>query len=173
MDEMATKHKNIYLWLGLICFLGIILIFVFDGFMGVYDSLLMNNLQYQETVTADQWAQREKFGSISINVEQAGKIEFTYTIENHWFSKYTSLVDVSMWYSDTKLKEIKTENVQIQPFGKGEVKWTLDAASLLPDNYPSNQNYNISLIISDGDIQRKVQIFIYPSVLGEKLIPSP
>ena len=68
LRNMAVKHKNLYLFLTLACFLGIVLIFVFDGYMGVYDSLVMNNGQFPQTITSDQWDQQEKFGYLAQGV---------------------------------------------------------------------------------------------------------
>ena len=51
---MTVKHKNIFLFLALACFVGIILIFVFDGYIGVYDRLVMDNHLYLQTVEYDQ-----------------------------------------------------------------------------------------------------------------------
>ena len=82
---MAVKHKTLYLYLALACFLGIILIFIFDGYMGVYDSLTITSGERPQKIEADQWARQEKYGS-SASVERGGKVNFTYEVDNRTFS---------------------------------------------------------------------------------------
>jgi hypothetical protein len=174
MDEMATKHKNIYLWLALICFLGIIFIFIFDGYMGVYDSLVTDNVQYRQTINAEMWDQQEQSGYINtMNVDRAGRIDFTYTIENHWFSEYNSMVSASVWSSQKKLGDLKTETIDIKPFNKSTIAWTLDASRFVPADLPSDQTYSMNVIIQRGDIERKLQIYVNPLTVGIKEIPVP
>ena len=59
---MARKpSKNLYLYLALACFLGIVLIFLFDGYLGVYDSLQADNGTYAQQVAAEQWQEQDRF----------------------------------------------------------------------------------------------------------------
>ena len=171
---MATGHKNIYLWLALACFLGIILVFIFDGFMGLYDSLIMDNNQYKQTINADMWAQQEQSGYLNtIGVDRSGRIEFTYTIENHRFSEYNQIVGASVWNSSQKLKDLNTTPLNIKPFGKSEVRFTLDVATIVPAELPANQTYNMNVVIQRGSIERKIQVYVNPLTVGIKEIPIP
>ncbi len=161
---MAVKHKILYLYLTLVCFLGIIVIFVFDGYMGLYDSLLMDNGQYMQTVEADQWSQQEKRGYLaSTNVERDGVVNFTYEVDNRLFSEYTSNVEISMWHNQEKLSFLAFETWTIASFSKGELKWSLDAAEIVPADFSAEQSYNVSVVIKRGEFERKVVININPS----------
>jgi hypothetical protein len=169
---MADKHKTLYLFLALACFLGIILIFVFDGYMGVYDSIVMDNGQFQQKVEADRW-DAEKFGYLaSTGVERGGRIDFTYTVENHRFSKYTANVGVSLWYGDEKLLDLTTAEISAGAFSSGELTWTLETANLVPEDYPEDQNYNLDMIIMRDRVERRVNININPASIL-KPIPVP
>ena len=174
---MAVKHRNLYLYLALACFVGIILIFIFDGYMGLYDTLIMDNGQYQQKVEADQWSQPERYGYLtSTGVEQGGKIDFTYTIENHRFSEYAAAVSITLWYNDANIGTIgfiPDKPTIIRAFGKAELKWSVDAAKFVPADYPAEQNFNLTMIIKRGDIERKIMINVSPSPYGIKITPPP
>jgi hypothetical protein len=172
---MAVKHKNLYLYLTLACFLGIILIFIFDGYMGVYDSLVMDNGQYPQTVEADQWSQPERYGYLtSTGVERGGRIDFTYTVENHRFSTYTDAVEVTLFYGQDKLADMVKEQIVARSFNKSELKWSLDSVKFVPSDYPAEQSYNLTMFIKRGGTERKILINITPSPYGIKPpVPSP
>jgi hypothetical protein len=169
---MANKHKNLYLYLALACFLGIILIFVFDGYMGVYDTLVMDNGQYPQTVDFAQWAQQEDFGYI-MDVDKGGRIEFTYTVQNHRFSEYSAAVAVSLYHGQDKLSDILSQQITVGSFKESELKWSLDTVKIFPADYPENQNYSVNMIIKRGDTERKVTVNISPFAFGTKIIPIP
>lgn len=171
---MAVKHRNLYLYLALACFVGIILIFVFDGYMGVYDSTLMDNGQYQQRVETDQWADQERYGYLaSTGVERGGRIDFTYTVENHRFSEYSDTLEVSLWYGQEKISDIFTGTIYAGAFDNAELKWSLDTAGLVPGDYPAEQSYNVNMVIRRGDIERRINISINPSPYAIKTIPAP
>ncbi|MFH1646745.1 MAG: hypothetical protein ABID71_03500 [Chloroflexota bacterium] len=170
---MAVKHKSLYLFLALACFVGIIVIFIFDGYIGVYDTLVMDNGQYPQKVEADQWSP-EKYGYLAnTGVERGGRVDFTYTVENHRFSEYSEAVSVTLWHNQDKLADLLTATVAAGPFDKDEVKWSLEAESLVPTEYPSDINYNVNVVITRGNIERKVLLNIYPSPFVPKLVPVP
>jgi len=170
---MDMKHKNLYLFLTLACFVGIILIFIFDGYMGLYDTLVMDNGQYKQRVEAEQW-QTEEYGNLaSMYVERGSWIDFAYTVENHRFSAYTADVVVSLWYGQRKVADLVTSRISPGSFGKGELKWTLETTDLVPADYPAEQSYNLSMFIKRGEVERKVSIFINPSPYPIKSIPVP
>ena len=64
---MAVKHRNLYLYLTLACFLGIILIFIFDGYMGVYDSLTVTTGEQEDQIKADQWPRQGRYWPTGVN----------------------------------------------------------------------------------------------------------
>jgi hypothetical protein len=167
---MVTKHKNIYLYLALVCFLSIILIFIFDGYMGVYDTLVMDNGQYPQTVDFDRWAQQEDFDYIT-DMDKNGRIEFIYTVENHRFSKYAAAVEVSLYYGQDKLSDVLNQPITAGAFGEGELKWSLDGATIIPADYPTDQSYSVTMSIKRGEMERKIRVNVSPYSFGIKTIP--
>jgi hypothetical protein len=169
-----VKHRNLYLYLALTCFLGIILIFVFDGYIGVYDSLVMDNGQYPQTVDSDQWAQPERYGYLtSTGVERGGRIDFTYTVENHRFLEYTDAVEVSLLYGQEKLSDLATGTISAGAFDEAEVKWSLDTSNLVPEGFSAEQSYNVNMVIKRGTVEREIIINIYPSPFAPKPVIVP
>jgi len=163
-----VKLKYIYLYLTLACFLGIILIFIFDGYMGVYDTLIMDNGQYPQTIEADQWSE-ERYGYLaSTGVERGGRVDFTYTVENHRFSTYNADIEISFMQNQERVADIITEALTIDSFDEGELTWFLDTSEIIPADYPLEQSYNVNMVISREEIERKVLINIYPSPYASK-----
>jgi hypothetical protein len=170
---MAAKHNNLFLFLALACFAGIILIFVFDGYIGLYDKLVIDNGQYKQNVEWDEWAQQEKYGgSVGASLERGGQAEFTYTIENHRFSEYTDIIEATLWYNRVKVADLLSEKVSVPSFDKTEVKWTVRTADILPADSSINQNYFYNIKIKRGNLERDVNISVYVSNII-KDIPSP
>jgi hypothetical protein len=161
---MAAKRKNLFLYLTLACFLGIILIFIFDGYMGLYDSLEMDTGQYRQTIEADQWSRQEKYSYLSsIGVERGGSIDFIYKIKNHRFSQYSDFVEASLWRNDEKITDIMSETLSVKSFDEKELTWSLNTAELVPGDIPAELNYNLFIVINRGEVEREIMIDIYPS----------
>lgn len=170
---MAVKHKNIYLFLALACFIGIIVIFIFDGYIGVYDSLVMDNGQFKQTVDWEEWANQEKYRTVAgTSIERNGQADFTYVIENHRFSEYNGSLEVTLWSNKVKVADLISQPFTIPAFDKAEATWSVNAAEILPANYNLNQNYVYIVNIKTADVEREVNINIYVSDVI-KTIPAP
>lgn len=163
------KNKNLYLYLALACFLGIILIFVFDGYMGLYESLTTTGVNYPQQVSEEQWQQEDRYGIPWISIETGGDTHFQYTVDNRRFSGYTAVVEVSLWYNQEELADLKSGTLTLGAFSKGEVDWVLNIDDYLPANAPSGTNYNFTIIIKRGEIERRVML----NVNSKIAIPRP
>jgi hypothetical protein len=169
---MAVKHKNLFLYLTLACFLGIILIFIFDGYMGVYDTITVKSGEYEQKMEADFWLQ--PYNQASASVERSGKVFFRYEVDNRQFSEYAADVEVSVWHSQEKVRDVMAQPMSIARFAKGQLDWTVDTAELLPGNTPPEQGYQYTVIIKRGGVERKVILFISPGPYPPKVaIPAP
>jgi hypothetical protein len=169
---MAVKHNNLYLYLALVCFLGIIIIFIFDGYMGVYDRLIMDNGQYKQTIESDQWAQQEKYGGIvSVGLDRSGQMDFTYTVANHRFSAYTDSLEVTLWLNKVKTATLLSRQLSIPAFDKEVLTWSINATQIVPASLPAEQSYNINMRIDRSNVEREVLVNIYPSSNTIKVVP--
>ena len=171
---MKAKRNSLYLFLALACFVGIILIFIFDGYIGVYDRLVMDAGGYKQTIESDDWAQQERYGGmVSVGIDANGGIDFTYTVENHRFSAYSGAVDVSLWYNKVKTADLLARQLSVPAFNQSELTWTINAADLVSANLTTGQSYIFLVRITRGDIERDISVNIYASPAGIKTIPIP
>jgi hypothetical protein len=163
---MTAKHKNLFLYLALACFVGIILIFIFDGYIGVYDRLVIDNGQYLQTVENDQWGRTDRFSGIStVTMERGARVDFTYTIENHRFSEYSNSVDISLWHNKEKVADLLSRQLAVPAFDKEEMTWSINTVNIIPADYPTEQSYNVNIIIKRGDTEREVTIYVSPQII--------
>ena len=161
---MATKRKNLYLFLALACFAGIILVFIFDGYFGVYDSLYMDNGQYPRKVEPDQWDGDEEYRYLqSTDLQRGGLLEFTYTLENHRFKEYAAQMEVAYSHNREPVDGTVSEYITAGSFKEAEVTWTVRADDLVPAGLAVDQSYNVNMVITRGDVEREILINIYPS----------
>jgi hypothetical protein len=167
------KNKNLYLYLTLACFVGIILIFIFDGYMGFYESLETTGVNYPQQISEEQWQREDRYGMPGISIETGGDIHFQYVVDNRRFSGYTALIDVSLWYNQEKLADLKSESLTLGAFDKGEVDWALNIDDYLPANASSETRYNFTLIINRGETERRVILYVNPTIAIPKPVAIP
>jgi hypothetical protein len=171
---MPGKRKNLYLYLTLACFLGIIIIFILDGYMGLYDTVTATAGEIPFTYSFEQWRDQEKHNftpSVSIGYGQQGA--FSYLIENRRFSSYSAEIEVSLWHNQEKIADIYTDSVSIKPFSKAEMTWTLESSQYLPEGLDANTSAEFTLVIKNGDTERKMLVYVFTNVNqpGIKVIP--
>lgn len=157
---MAVKHKNIYLYLALACFLGIVLIFVFDGYMGTYERLEVKTSEYTQTIEFEEWP--EDAGYRYIGVAREDIINFSYELDNRRFSGYSSDFEVSVWQAGRKIQDVLAEPISLGAFDNWNIQWVLDTEELLTPDMSSQQGYEFLVLIKRGDIERSVGVSISP-----------
>ena len=172
---MAVKHKNLYLYLALVCFLGIILIFVFDGYIGVYDSLEMTSGEFPQIIEPDRWPEDEEYAYYStVNVQQGGRVAFTYKVQNRTFSTYSADVEVTVSHEQEQVAVLLSQPLTVASFGEGQLEWVLDAAEFVPADFTSDQRYDLSVLIKKGDVERYILVYIRGDSYPPKIaIPEP
>ena len=155
---MATKRKNLFLYLTLACFLGLIAIFIVDGYLGIYDTIYIIAGEQEEKVEPDFWLQQD--GSWSIGVNQDEKAFFNYEVDNRQFSNYSADIEVSVWRSQEKVCDLLSQQLTVGAFDKGQLEWVVDTTELLPSDTPPEQGYQYTVIIKRGEVERKVIMYI-------------
>jgi hypothetical protein len=159
---MAGKTKNIYLALALICFIGIILIFVFDGYLGLYDTATITANEQTQVITPEQWQQGEKnlfTPSTSVAYGQQGI--FSYEIANRWFSSYTPEFSVSVWKNQEKIDDLIAQDLHLKAFKSVQIAWNFIPTLYLPDGLAANASADFTIVIKHGDIERKLLVYVY------------
>ncbi|MFC1941003.1 hypothetical protein ACFLWL_01130 [Chloroflexota bacterium] len=170
-------RKYLFLYLTLACFFSLIVIFIVDGYMGIYDSLEITAGEQPQTIEADEWLRQEKFGVRRVGVNQDEKAFFHYEVDNRQFSSYTVDIEVAVWHSQQKVLDLISQPMSVSAFDKGRLEWVVDTVELLPSGIPPEQSYEYTVIIKRGEIERKIIVYInrlaYPSEYPVKPMPAP
>jgi hypothetical protein len=168
---MAVKHRNLFLYLTLACFLGLIIIFVFDGYMGVYDNLSITAGEEEQEIEADYWLRQDRDWSIA--AMRGGKVLFRYEVDNRRFSSYRADVEVSVWHEQEKVAVLLAQPVLVDSFDKEQLEWALDVAELIPPDLPPEERYNFTVVIKRGEIERNIIIRVSEVPKSVIIEPQP
>jgi len=164
---MATKNRNPYLYLALACFAGILAIFVVDGYMGVYDKLILTVQEREQVVEPDQWQQRwVKETGFSTGARWNDPISFKYQIQNRTFSSYSAVVEASIWKGGEKISQLLKENVAIPSFDEATLNWTVLAKDFGDAGLKAGEYGEYTVRVTFGDVERKIILSYYPEVPG-------
>jgi len=172
-------RKNLFLYLTLACFVGLIAVFVVDGYLGVYDTVYITTGEQSFKVEADVWQRqyptyapaRIEYAPMSVEGDKGGyyiganrdeKIYFRYEVDNRLFSTYKADIEVSVWHSQQKVRDLIPQPMSISAFDKGESEWVIDNTEILPKDIPPEQSYQYTVIIKRGEIERRIVVSINP-----------
>ena len=124
--------KNLYLYLAIACFLGIVAIFVVDGYLGIYDTVYMKTGERETMIETEYWLDRYPRPSKTyyMGIEWGKEAFFRYEIVNHRFSDYSTPIQVSLWKGNEKILDLFSEDKLVKPFSAVVVEWTLDSEEL-------------------------------------------
>jgi len=126
--------KNLGLYIGLLCIIGIMAIFFFDAYIGVYDTLYVTERGWEREIAFDI-SYPEHIGT-----EYGEAIYFTYAVTNNMFEEYDTYIEASVWRGDEKNLTLFSANESITPFDNTTVKWVLETEKLEP-----NTNYILKI----------------------------
>ena len=166
---MPTRRRNLFLYLTLACFLGLIAVLIADGYMGVYDTIRITAGEQEQTIEPDAWRQSDRFWSTGVNWGE--KAFFQYEVANRRFSAYASDIEVSVWHSQEKVRDLISQPLSINAFDQGQLEWVVDTAELLPADAPAEQSYDFTLMIKRGETERKIVIYTHYPAYPPKPVP--
>ncbi len=168
---MATKQRNLFLYLTLVCFFCLIAIFIVDGYMGIYDTVHITAGEREQEIEPDVWLRQDRFWSAGVNWGE--KAFFRYELANRQFSSYTADIEVSVWRMQEKLLDVLSQPIAVAPFDEGQLEWVIDTTELLPEDIPPEQSFEYTVLIKRGEIERKVILYINVPVYPPKPAPVP
>ena len=169
-------RRNLFLYLTLACFVGLIAIFIVDGYMGIYDTLYVTAGEREQRVEADFWLRSAKWDNDAWNTQanRGDKVFFRYEVDNRQFSPYDAEVNVSVWRSQQKLRDLLSQSTSIDPFDKGELEWEVDTTKFkLPEEAGPEQSFEFSVLIKRGEIERRIIVHVNPLTYPPKAVPVP
>lgn len=161
--------RNLYLYLAVACFVGIIAIFVIDGYLGIYDTFYITAGEHEQEIAPDYWLRSKKGYSYPYHVgtEWGETVRFRYEIDNRLFSSYSTFIRASVWKENKKIFDLFSEDRSIKPFAKVMVEWTLDSKELQSYGFGIGE-YTVK--VERKGIERKI-IVGYHSPPSESLYP--
>lgn len=154
--KISTKRRNIYLGLTLAFFLGLIAIFVFDGYMGIYDNISVTTQEREHTIAPERWLDDDYEYYTWLEGEQ--DITLDYELENRRLSDYTVNIEAAVWSGGEKLSTLLSETVTVGSFDSRQWQWTVDAAALRPADIPEEQEFDFSVIIERDGVERRIVV---------------
>jgi len=164
------QKRNLYLYGVLLCFIGIIIIFFVDGYLGIYDTVCVKSMEQEQKFEFEI----EQDWKPYIFTRWGDKVSFRYEIDNRSFFSYSALVEVSLWQSEKQVMEIFRESISIRPFDKKILSWTLDTAKM---EQPLGRDVNYTLKIKGGKTEREFIMQIGTIYIEEppypKQVPPP
>jgi hypothetical protein len=171
MNNIRTGHKTIYLILALACFVGIIIIFVFDGYMGLYDTLTMVAGEQTTTIEPQQWMDSAKFGyPPGLYSPNTGELSFSYKVDNRRFTTYNQELQISIHKNQQKIADVLSKELKVNAFGKETVTWTINTNDILTANTITDSQF--TLVINNGKLERDVIISVQPNMKTIPITPS-
>jgi hypothetical protein len=165
MINMEAGHKSLYLYLALACFLGIILIFIFDGYMGVYDTVIMDKGTSVRTVEADQWSDEANTSYYTrLDIRTSNHVAFTYEIQNRTFFTYSADVEVIVEHEQRQIAVLLFQPIEVSAFSEEQLEWELNTVEFVPAGLSSDQRCDLLLLINRGEVERQIPVY----VVGDK-----
>ena len=168
---MSTKRKNLFLYLTLVCFFGLVAIFVVDGYMGIYDTTYITTGELEQKIEADTWLESDRFWSTGMG--WGGKAFFRYEVDNRRFSAYATNVEVSVWRMQEKVLDVLSQPITVGSFDKAELEWVVDSNELLSESTSPEQSYEYTVIIKRGEAERRIIVHINPEYPAKIVPPVP
>ena len=166
---MTKGKRNLYLYLAIACFIGIIAIFVIDGYLGIYDTFYIAANEHEQEIGPDYWLHSKKGYSYPYHVgaEWDKTVRFRYEIDNRRFSSCATPIRASVWKENKKILDLFSEDKSIKPFKKAMVDWTLDSEQLQSQGFSAGE-YTVK--IEREGVERKV-IVNYRTTRSETVAP--
>ncbi len=153
--------KNLGLYIGLLCIIGIMTVFFFDAYIGVYDTLYVTEGGWEREIAFDR--PYPKY----IGADYGETIYFSYEITNRRFKEYNTHIEASVWRGKEKNLTLFSANKSIKPFENVTIEWVLETEKLEP-------NTNYILKIKTDDFERIVQMrFSQITITTPEIIPIP
>jgi len=145
--------------LSLICFIGFIIVFFVDGYMGVYDTLYIIVGEREQKIELHQWQRRD--GNWTGSVWWGQEARFRYEISNREFSPYSADIEVSLWHYEDMVRSLVSQQMQIARFDRATIEWAVDTVALEPEGPPpATYPYTYLITIKSKGIERELKFYI-------------
>jgi hypothetical protein len=172
----SKNRSDLYLYLALVCFAGILAIFVVDGSLGIYDTAYITFGEREQKIEAyswqEPWVKEQGYG---IGTSWGEEVHFKYKIDNRTLSTYEADVEASVWKSGVRIIQLLDERVSVAPFEVVTIDWRLRAEDLGEIGLVAGESREYTVRIMLGELERKIVVSYYVPMSGysEKMPPQP
>ncbi len=170
--KMAARRSRKFLYLAIACFLGLVAVFVFAGYLGVYDTVYIQSGEYEQVAGPEVWKTGNSRYPYSTGATWGDPVGFRYEINNRWFSSYTAPVDVSLWRSNEKVLQLLHQDVSIPAFKSTELQWTLTPQALQGAGLGVGQ-YTVKITRGGQELGQGIIIGFNTAYPPKTIIPAP
>lgn len=166
-------RRNSFLFLAIACFLGIIAIFIIDGYMGIYDYVYVSVGESEQEISPEYWQSQpwDYPYPYHVGVEWGGSVHFRYKIDNRRFSTYSATVEASVWKSNEKIIDLFGQGISVPAFDTTTMEWTLPAQELEKAGLGIGE-YTIRIKRGDMEVGRGIVLGFY-SPVEQRTVPLP
>ncbi|MBI2832146.1 MAG: hypothetical protein HYX79_07815 [Chloroflexi bacterium] len=173
MKYMGINRKNIFLYAAIACLLGIIAIFVFGGYLGLYDTVYVSTGEYEQVIGPDFWQGQRPDVRFPYNTgaRWGDTVRFRYEINNRRFSDYSADVEASLWQRDQKLNDMLKQRISLSGFGRTTLEWQLTPQEMEQANLQVGQ-YTVRISRGGVELGRGIILGFYQD-LGPGIPPKP
>lgn len=157
----ARSKRNLYLYLAIACFIGVIAIFVIDGYLGIYDTIYITTGEQEMIVEPDYWSGRHRGvpeAYYYMGANWGEKVFFRYEIDNRRFSSYSTSIGASVWKENERVFDLFSQDKVIRPFDQAMVEWILDSEELQSHGFDVGE-YTVK--IEHEGVERRIIVSYY------------
>jgi len=162
-------RRLLFLYLALACFVGLVAIFIVDGYLGIYDTVYVTAREYEQKIEPDVWLRQDI--AWSTGASWGEKVFFRYEVDNRQFSTYTTAIEASVWQANEKVMDLLAEDKVLEPFDKTTVEWTLDSEELETQGLDTG-DYTVRIEREGAERKILVSFYSLKSVPNE-VLPAP
>lgn len=173
-----TRYRNLFLYLAIACFAGIVAIFVFAGYLGIHDTVYVSTGEYQQVIGPDYWQGQSGRGPYpySIGAAWGEPVRFRYEVDNRRLSAYSATVEVSLLKSEQKVLDLFRQDISLDTFGRVTLEWTLSPADMERAGLGIGQ-YTVKIKRGDTELGQGIVLGFHTATLEYPpkpvLVPAP
>lgn len=142
--DKIIRKDNLSFFVGLLCIIGILSIFFFDAYIGIYDSLTYTDGEHTRDLIDNRHVR-------SIYTSHGKDLYFEYEITNNGFKDHETHVTVTMFIGGDETLTLHDSVITIGPFDSVSVNWKLESSRL-------EGNINYYMNIDTIEYQRSIRI---------------
>ncbi len=178
---MKKRRKNLSLYVALLCVAGIMVIFLLDAYLGIYDTLYITQRGSERPVGFEQWERWERWperyegSAYTARVYYGEVLSFRYEIANRRFGKYSTPIEASVWKGEERISTLFSGEETIKPFDEVAVRWTSETERLKEYGDPAAPYTNYSIRVKTERVERRIILRVEEEVMpvSPKVFPIP